>query len=190
MTRLSFSARKMFASRFASEWAAVAVLIVFALSWMAQTGFELRVAWDDGFVLLIALAIVIVMNGVDFRRISLIGEYFALSLVATATFGVVSYLTVAASGPLVDSQLLAADRALGFDWLGIFQWLLAHPFTSRMLLIAYNTFVFQGLFFGLLFGLLIKHRDLREMFWLVFIAGLFTSAGALLFPALGPVKFG
>jgi len=37
-----------------------------------------------------------------------------------------------------------------------------------------------------LFSLLDRKEHLREMFWLVLITGLLTSAGVILFPALGP----
>jgi membrane-associated phospholipid phosphatase len=48
--------------------------------------------------------------------------------------------------------------------------------------------IYQGLYFGLMLGLMNRKADLREMFWLVFATGLFTLAGAVLFPALGPFK--
>lgn len=37
-------------------------------------------------------------------------------------------------------------------------------------------------------GVMDNKREMSEMFWLIFVAGLFTSAGALLFPALGPFQ--
>jgi membrane-associated phospholipid phosphatase len=49
--------------------------------------------------------------------------------------------------------------------------------------------VCQGLYFGLLMALMERRQDLRQMFWLVFVTGLFTSAGALLLPALGPFHY-
>jgi hypothetical protein len=37
-------------------------------------------------------------------------------------------------------------------------------------------------------SLMDRRRDMRAMFWLVLLAGFLTSAGAALFPALGPYK--
>lgn len=37
-------------------------------------------------------------------------------------------------------------------------------------------------------GVMNNKRELRRMFWLTFVAGLFTNIGALLFPALGPFQ--
>jgi hypothetical protein len=65
---------------------------------------------------------------------------------------------------------------------------LHHPASAKVLQIAYNSLVYQGLYFGVLFGIIGKRQNLQEMFWLVVIAGAFTSAGAALFPALGPFK--
>jgi membrane-associated phospholipid phosphatase len=106
--------------------------------------------------------------------------------VASAAFVVLSYLSMTTQRPLVDDALMAADRAIGFDWLGSYRVLLKHGTFAAVLKFIYNSLFYQGLYFGVLFGLMGKRQNLREMFWLVFIAGVFTSAGAALFPALGP----
>jgi membrane-associated phospholipid phosphatase len=65
---------------------------------------------------------------------------------------------------------------------------LHHALPAKILEIAYDSLVYQGLYFGVLFGVMGRRRELREMFWLVGVSGLFTCAGAALFPALGPFK--
>lgn len=184
---LSFK-RSMFRSDFAPEWASVVVLIFVAAAWIVESHFELRVTWQDASVLLIVIAVYLATNWAGWRRCGLVAEYFALSAGATGVFAVLSYLALASSGPLIDPQLLAADRMMGFDWLATLHWLWARPLLSQILLLAYNSYIFQGLYFGVLFGLLERRTELREMFRLVFVAGLFTTAGALFFPALGPFK--
>jgi hypothetical protein len=103
-------------------------------------------------------------------------------------FGVMSYLSLASSGALVDAPLLAADRALGFDWLAGYHFLVAHPLIAKPLAFIYDSIPYQALYFGVLFALMGRKNELRRMFWLVLVTGLFTSAGAVLFPAFGPFK--
>jgi hypothetical protein len=180
--------RRIFRTEFAPEWLSVAALAALAVLWMVRVGFELTLSWRDGEFLFAAFAIVLVARCFKFDRLNMTADYFALSLAATMTFGLVSYLAMATPGPLFDDEFLAADRALGFDWLTGFHWLEAHPAASKIFEYSYDSLVYQGLYFGILFGLMGKRRQLREMYWLVFIAGLFTSAGAVLFPAFGAYK--
>jgi hypothetical protein len=180
--------RPIFRSELAAEWLGIATIAILATLWAARIGFHLDITWRDGMLLAMALGVVLGVNIFAARRFRLMAEYFALTLAATAAFAFLSYLAMASSGALVDRQLLAADRALGFDWLAIFHWLQAHPATARVLQTVYDSLIYQGLYFGVLFGLMDKKQDLREMFWLVFVAGILTSAGAVLFPALGPFK--
>jgi hypothetical protein len=188
LMRSALAPRQIFRSDFAPEWLGVGAVAVSSAVCAANIGFDLRITWHDGVLLLAAVAVVLATHVLAARRFGLIAEYFALTLAATTAFAVLSYLAMAASGPLVDHELLAADRALGFDWLAGFHWLQAHPAAAKVLQTVYDSLLYQGLYFGVLFGLMDRKTDLREMFWLVFAAGLLTSAGAVLFPALGTFK--
>ncbi len=97
-----------------------------------------------------------------------------------------SYLCTAHAAPLADSMFQKMDALLGFDWLAGFQALHAHPFAVTFFRLCYDSLIYQGLYFGLLLALLDRKPALQEMFWLVFVAGLFTSTGAFFWPALGP----
>ena len=186
--RLLVVSRRIFRSDFAFEWLAVGALAAVAALWMAHIGFVLNASWNDGAFVSAAVGATLIAHGFGSRRVSLMAEYFTLSVAATVVFGIVSYLAMATPGPLFDAQLLAADRALGFDWLRGFHWLEAHPPVSKVFRFICDSLVYQGLYFGILFALMEKKQDLRQMFWLVFVAGIFTSAGAALFPALGTYK--
>jgi len=87
---------------------------------------------------------------------------------------------------MADAPLQAADRALGFDWMAGYHFLLTHTLIASVLGFAYGSMVYQALYFCVLFSLMGKKQQLREMFWLVLAMGILTSAGAMLFPALGP----
>jgi hypothetical protein len=178
---------------FAPEWIGLLAIAALDLAWARIIGFHLILAWHDFMLLALALAVTAGLSLAATRRPFLhrgavMGEYFSLTLAATSVFAVLSYLCLASSGALVDADLLAADRALGFDWLAGYHFLKAHPLPTAILKFAYDSLVYQGLYFCVLLALMGRRREMREMFWLVLVAGLFTSAGAALFPALGPFK--
>jgi len=173
-------------TEFPLEWSGVAVLMLIDAAWAARIGFSLTVKWLDCVVPLLAVAATITFRAiVRQERGALIAEYCILSIAATAAFAVLSYLCCAAAYHLVDDDLLRIDRALGFDWELWFRLLQAHPAVVSVLKVTYDSLAYQGLYFTVLFGLLLRRIELREMFWTIFIAGLFTSAGSVLLPALG-----
>lgn len=171
---------------FPLEWTAVALLGLIDAWWAHRIGFSVSVSSLDGRGLLMALAAAILCRALFQRnRGSLAAEFLALSIAATTAFGILSYLCCAVAKPLVDAQLLELDRALGFDWLFWFHLILAHPVARTVLWLAYDSLVYQGLYAAVLFGLLGGRARLRELFWIIFIAGLLTSAGSVVLPALG-----
>jgi hypothetical protein len=172
---------------FAPEWCAVAAIVVLDVIWARAIGFHLIVTPHDFLQVGAGLAITAFVLAMRWQRLGLLAEYFAPA--AACAFGVLSYLALASSGPLHDGLLASFDRALGFDWVAGLAFLRAHDMTATILKYAYNSMVYQGLYFGLLLALMNAPHRLRQMFWLVLVAGLFTSLGVLLWPALGPFKF-
>jgi hypothetical protein len=186
--RLTFAPRQVFRSEFGHEWFGVAMVALSAVAWAGHVHFHLAVEWRDLLLPSLVLFAIVAAHIADSDRASLVTEYFLLSITATAVFGVFSYLSMAAGRPLADGMLASADRALGFNWIGGYRWLVHHDVAARTLQLAYNSLVYQGLYFGVFFGVVGSLTRLREMFWLVLVAGLLTSAGAALFPAMGPFK--
>jgi membrane-associated phospholipid phosphatase len=173
-------------TEFPLEWLGVAGLVLVDIAWAVRIGFSVSVSRLDFAVPLLALAVIIIFRTIVRREQgSLAAEYFVLSSAATAAFCVLTYLCCAASYPLVDEELLRLDRAMGFDWQHWFRLLQQHPAVMKVLQAAYDSLVYQCLYFTILFGLLRRKAELREMFWIVFIAGLLTSVGSVFFPALG-----
>lgn len=173
---------------FAPEWLALLAIAALDLVWARAIGFHLSIGWGDGKLIWGALAAMLLLRAFSVKKGGMIAEYFSLTAAAITVFGVMSYLSLASSGALVDGQLLAADRALGFNWLAGYHFLVAHPWVARPLAVIYDSIPYQALYFGVLFALMGKTGELRRMFWLVLVTGLFTSAGAVLFPAFGPFK--
>lgn len=180
----------MFASsRFAPEWTALAVVALVDLAWAQQIGFHLLFSSQDALVLLGPLPLLIAAWALRAERAALVLEFFCLSLTCTAVFGVMSYLSLAsAHGALVDAQLLAADRALGFDWLALYQWIVARPVLSGLLLTLYVSAVVQALVAGIVLGWRHQRRELSELFRVIILSSFITCMGAMLFPSLGPFK--
>lgn len=172
---------------FAPEWLGLLALAVLDFVWARAIGFHLSVTWSDGKLVGLGLLAMLLVRLFSDRG-GMMAEYFSLTAAATLTFGVLSYLSLASSGPLVDAPLQAADSALGFDWLAGYHFLKSQPLIASILGWAYSSMVYQALYFCVLFALMGRKNDLREMFWLVLVMGLFTSLGVLLFPALGPFK--
>ncbi len=170
---------------FVPEWLALLALAALDLLWGRAIGFHLAVDWGDGKMIGGGIGMMILLRRFSPRG-GMMAEYFSLTAAATIVFAVLSYLCLASSGAMADAPLLAADRALGFDWLAGYHFLLAHPFAASVLQFAYGSMVYQALYFCVLFSLMDKKQQLREMFWLVLVIGLLTSAGVMLFPALGP----
>jgi len=176
---------------FAPEWIALALIALLDLIWARAIGFHLTVTWSDGKLIAAGIAVMLALKifaQPRFAKGGVMAEYFSLTTAAALVFAVLSYLSLASSRALVDAPLMAADRALGFDWIAGYHFLKASPVIATVLRYAYDSLVYQGLYFCVLFALMDQRRHLREMFWLVLVAGLFTSAGALLFPAFGPFK--
>ena len=177
-----------FASEFVPEWCALGVLLLLDVAWARAIGFHLSIARGDFLLPGLALAVLMGLQLLAWRRGALMAEYFVLTLAATVLFGVLSYLCLASSGPLIDTRLLAMDRALGFDWMAGYRFLRDNPLPQKILALAYCSLVYQGLYFCVLLGLMQRKAQVRQMFWLTFLGGLMTSAGAWLFPAYGPFK--
>ena len=174
---------------FAPEWCAVAAIVAIDATWARGIGFHLIVTPHDFLQVGVALAITLFVLAMRWPRLGLMAEYFALTAAATIAFGVLSYLALASSGPLHDDALARFDRALGFNWVAGLAFLRAHDTTATILKYAYNSMIYQGLYFGLLLSLMHAPHRLRQMFWVVLVAGLFTSLGVLLWPALGPFQY-
>jgi hypothetical protein len=186
--QVGFAPKQVFRSDFPAEWLGVGVIALAVAIWAWAIHFHLAVQWHDVLLPCGVFVAVMLTHVLMSRRGSLVAEYFLLTAIATAVFGVASYLSMATGRPLADAGLMAADRAIGFDWFVHYQWLLQHAMAAKILQIAYDSLVYQGLYFGVLFGVMDKRQELREMFWLVAVAGLLTCAGAAFFPALGPFK--
>ena len=173
---------------FTAEWLGIGAVAVLDIACVHAAGIRLILAWHDGLQIALGLGVMLSLKIFADRRGSMMAEYFALTAASTSVILVLSYACLALSGPLIDDRLLAADRALRFDWMAGYHFLLAHPAPQAVLKFAYNSMVYEDLFFCILLSLMDQKQRLRQVFWVAFISALLTCLGAALFPALGPYK--
>jgi hypothetical protein len=66
----------------------------------------------------------------------LIGASFLCAFSAAASM--LNYFLLTLHGPRIDAELAAADRALGFDWVGMMTVMAVHPRLNTLLSLTYN----------------------------------------------------
>lgn len=118
-----------------------ASVIAVDLVWAIAAGFQIDVM---AYARLGLLSIALVAAGIFYQtrrgepRIAamLIGAAFLCSFSAAAS--TLNYFLLTAHGPRIDVALAAADRALGFDWVGAMTAMADYPLLNRVLFFAYN----------------------------------------------------
>jgi len=176
-------------SEFAVEWLVVAALYLVDFVWARAIDFHLLLSWQNWAVIAGFAGGCFIVRVLFSARIGLFAEYFCLSLSGSTGLIVFSYLCMASAyGPLVDQSLLRADLALGFDWLALHDWVMAHPVLARVGGILYGSQVIQGFYCTILLGLMQERQRMKELWRLTFIVSLLCCFIGMLFPALGPFK--
>jgi len=106
-------------------------------------------------------------------------------IVFPAGCALLSYLLVTVAGPRIDTLLAAADRAIGFDWLGLMGFIAQYPKANLLLKMAYVSVMPQTvvLIFALGFGK--KIAELYRLSLALAIGALVTLAVWTLAPSFG-----
>lgn len=169
-------------------WLGLAAIVLSDAIWAGHLGLHVIVQWRDFNLLAILVVAFAGFRSFGLRRAALIAEFLALSVAISLAFTVFCYLAFGSSGALVDKQLLAADRALGFNWLAGFKTVAAHPLLADILRWLYDSLNWQALYVCVLLGLMDRQRALQEMFWLVFVSAVMTNVIAVAIPAYGPFE--
>lgn len=119
------------------------------------------------------------------RRIASLAHSIAVFLAFSSVTIVMSYLTVVLRRPLIDEHLVAVDRALGFDWLAQYHWVMAHPLVEKILFIGYASLIPQLIVLTLLLNFMNMRRRCWEMIWLFMSACIACLIFSALWPAAG-----
>ena len=173
------------------KWASM-ILVGFA-GWTCinASGFQLGVEFlkSSGFIaLLIVVALVYYQTNRD-RRILELAHFGAQYLFLLMVLDLFTALAVSTNQPLVDRQLDAIDKAIGFDWVAWKELVFSHRMLRNALRIAYSSLPLQ-LFFCYVYNAHTRASWRNsEMWWITFISGMVTMAGCAAFPAMNPYVY-
>jgi hypothetical protein len=117
------------------------------------------------------------------RQIALMLAWFAVTAAYTMSFAILSYLSVTLNRPLVDQELVALDRALGFDWLTVYLWVRDHEGLHRLLRFAYDSGLWQIILVMVLLAFIGRHEDLAEFVLLMMLTLVVILIVSSIFPA-------
>lgn len=173
---------------FVPEWCGLAVMALAEILWARAIGFHLTLGTAAIATPLVLALSLFAARAFGFARTGLFLEYGALSLVGSFALVVLSYLCMASAGPLVDAQLLAFDRALGFDWLAIWKIISPHPALMQAMAWSYDSLLVQSFTVTIFLGLMGEPQAMRNLWRLSTIACALSCLTAILLPALGPYK--
>ena len=118
-------------------------------------------------------------------RIAEMTHMMAAALTFTSVTSIFSYLAVGWQRPLIDDYLVAADHALGLDWLASYKWVIAHPWIHEALSVAYSTLVPQIILLLLVLNFLGRCTRSWEMLWLYMVSCLLCILFSGFWPAVG-----
>ena len=102
---------------------------------------------------------------------------------------VLSYLASSVDMPLVDPQLVTIDHAVGFDWMGLMNFVNAHAIFGKLVSAIYFTAFPQLALIVLFLGLTKRTDAMRELIDIYWISLIATIALSAIFPAVDPYSF-
>lgn len=168
-------------------WTAVTVLWMFDFLLCHRLG--LRVSGWQRLVLagaaLAAVALFYKFSGRS-ARIAQMAQWCLLWLIFSTAGVVLTYLAAARGGSWHDAQFAALDAALGFDWIGWFEFVARHPLIRIPLALAYDSLMLQIIGSVIYFAYRGCEDTNRRLLLNTLVSVLMTSAVFSLLPALGP----
>ena len=173
------------------KWTSMILVGLAGWTWATAAGLQLGVEFlqfSSCIAVLILIALIYYYTNRE-RRIMELAHFGAQYLCLLMLLDLLTALAVSSNAPLVDPQLEAIDRAMGFDWVAWKELVFAHPMLRYGLRIAYASLPFQ-LFFCYIYNAHTRaSRRNSEIWWITFISGLVTMAGCAAFPAINPYVY-
>lgn len=171
------------------EWAVVAAIILLDIAFAKATGVPI-IHWHKralGIAIVAtawpASALLIRFTGLA-KGAEALAEIVPKALSYIAVASVLEYYLAATSAPLHDDLLIRTDRALGFDWLAVCNWTVAHPQLRTVLSTVY--FSMQRETIGVLLVIAIFYpARARRFTTALIISSLFTIPLLRIFPVAG-----
>lgn len=178
------------AQRIGLAWSLTGAVLCIDTAWLALGGWSMP-GRDFAVVALAVSAFLAPLSIARYRRdlrIRTTLRVAALLIAFQAAAATLSYLVISTNAALIDVQLAAWDRALGFDWLALNAWVQIHPHAQTMLHLAYDSGLPQ-LVCGILFlGFSARAARLDEFMRLFSVATLLVIVISGPFPAAGAWK--
>ena len=116
--------------------------------------------------------------------------YFGTVWIIFTNVGAIStYLAAGMHYPLLDGTFTRIDQALGFDWIGWFNFSSRHPWLDRMLSAAYRSLGPQIVISILFLCAVGMQRRCYELWWAALLSLAATSMLSGVLPAVGTFEF-
>jgi len=171
------------------EWAVIAAIILLDIAFARATGIPI-VNWHRR-----ALGIAIVASAWPLTALLIritglakgaqsLAEIVPKALSYTMVASVLEYYLAATSAPLHDDLLIRIDHALGFDWLAVCNWTVAHPQLRTVLSAVYFNMNREAVGVLLVTAIFYPARARRFTTALI-ISSLFTIPLLRIFPVAG-----
>jgi membrane-associated phospholipid phosphatase len=172
----------------AIKWSIIASMLLLGIMLVTRLGLTFPV---EDFVRPVSVAMLLGAFGWFYHRngtrnfvICLHG--LAHVVIYTAIYTVVMYSLATTAPPLIDTQLLAADAAIGLHVPDIVAWTRSHPILHDWLFTAYNSLSIQTAFVVVLLGFTGDQRNLED-YVLQFMISTMIAVGIFAYaPAMGP----
>lgn len=158
------------------------------------TALNRQVEWAD-FAVGIGAALLIIAIGVYVRvvkaapRLALCAIGVGIFMSFTALAAIFIFALFPLANPLIDSHLIAADAAIGYDWAGFVTALAGYPVLGSALGYVYLSSLPQIVLTILLLGALGRETQLHRFLLVGIIAMVAAVAFWWLFPSVGPAAY-
>jgi membrane-associated phospholipid phosphatase len=184
--------------RYVLGWIIVTFISLLDTSWLGLSGHSVKwasiLATCRGAGILICLAAILrALNGVSryqvvtarlrYDRVSDTAAWCALLVCFVSATCVLSYLCVSINAPLIETRLIAFDRAFGFDWVAVYKWVQAHPYVQKAFQFSYASGQWQLVALPLILGLSGRREAVSEFFFLLLLGSTYLLLISTPFPA-------
>jgi membrane-associated phospholipid phosphatase len=175
------------------EWAIIMVAVVADAILLAETSFRLEASPELRILagsIVLAVVLVICRRWRSFPRITHRLAHLTRTVLALVLFtNAVSILGVILTGilplPSWDEALATADRALGLNWLDMYQWVTRYPAIEVSAQTLYMSLGPEMLILFFALELLGHHNQAREFLLWFMVSAIATAGIGILMPAAG-----
>ncbi|MBM7481046.1 MULTISPECIES: phosphatase PAP2 family protein [Bradyrhizobium] len=148
-------------------WIAIAIVAAVDLVWLRAAGMTMAIDPTQAIAFCAAALLSFVYTRLrPDRRIAELATALAQIIAFTVVGAILSYLTITAKFPLVDSQLAGVDTLLRLNWLAFFEWVEVRPIIKAVLAVAYHSCMLQVAILLVWLSACGRFERMREFVWL------------------------